>query len=90
MSGVGVMAQTPSADPFLEQPYLRSKRVFVAFFFKAVDETARWGLLLEFGSFADLLNTNKSYPESWMRLTTTFREHPGGVTQETGLFYPRP
>jgi hypothetical protein len=81
------MAQKPNADAFLEQLNLTygPKELLAAFFFKAVDAAARRGVFLEFGSFADLLRTNESHSASWMPLTTTFREHPGGVTEETGF-----
>ena len=81
------MAQRPDADTFLDQLNLTygPKEFLAAFFFKAVDAAARRGVILEFGTFADLLHTNETHPESWMPLTTTFREHPGGVTDETGF-----
>ena len=82
-----MVAQKPNADVFLEQLKLTydPTEFLAAFFFKAVDAASRRGVFLEFGTFADLLRTNESHPESWMPLTITFREHPGGVTQETGF-----
>lgn len=81
------MVQSPGADNFLDQLDLTygPKEFLAAFFFKAVDAAARRGVILEFGTFADLLHTNETHPESWMPLTTTFREDPGGVTDETGF-----
>ena len=81
------MTQRPDPDAFLEQLNLTygPKEFLSAFFFKAVGAAGRRGVVLEFGSFADLLHANESNPDSWMPLTTTFREEPGGVSNETGF-----
>ena len=81
------MTQRANADSFLEQLKLTygPKEFLTAFFFKAVDAAARRGVYLEFGTFSDLLRVNESNLDSWMPLTTSFREHPGGATNETGF-----
>jgi hypothetical protein len=81
------MVQSPNADAFLDQLTLTHgpKEFLATFFFKAVHAAERRGVYLEFGTFTDLLQVNESNPESWMPLTTTFRENPGGVTNDTGF-----
>ncbi len=55
------------------------------FFFKAVRAAADRNVFLEFGSFADLLAVNRKNSDSWMPLTSTFREKEGGVTDDSGF-----
>lgn len=55
------------------------------FFFKAVSAAADRSVFLEFGTFSDLLAVNQKNSDSWMPLTSTFREVEGGVTDDTGF-----
>lgn len=81
------MFANQQSDAFIEQLDLQHGPIELLsrFFFKAVHAAAQRGVYLEFGTFSDLLETNRINPDSWMPLTTSFREDPGGVTNDTGF-----
>ena len=75
------------SDDFLDQLVIRHgpEDLLARFFFKAVHEVAARGVSLEFGTFAQLLETNQKNSDSWFPITTSFREYPGGAREDSGF-----
>ena len=75
------------ADQFIDELVIKHgpEDLLARFFLKAADAAAQRGVYLEFGTFADLLQVNVANKDSWLPLTSTFREDLGGASDECGI-----
>ncbi len=81
--------QTQKIDSFLKRLNLKygPSELMARFFLKAVHAAADRGVFLEFGTFAQLWEVNQKNANSWFPITTSFRENPGGVSDDTGFVF---